>query len=435
MKIFGRLVILAVTAACCVFASTSQAATWSAAGDFDVVTPNGDWSYGYHKLMLPDGTPPATVDAFTPMTSPSAANAVLDGSGLVGWSPNAGATDPNIMYNNTGSIINSWGLEWTPGELTLGPHFSGAPSTKGTGVRWTAPTASDYAIDMTFTLNQGAIPQPVKVYHNGTLLLDSDTGTGLGSSVNYSNPTLSVAAGDTIDLIAAGTPFENTSLAGTISDGSTIWDVADDFSGDNNPNGDWAYGYHAGSLPGPAVYGFQPFNGLAADHPVIAPTGLIGLTVDSTTDPNILYNATDADIVSWGITWEPGDLTLGPHPGASASVGTGVRWTAPADGDYSIDASFILAQLDDSQPVHIYHNDVPLLTSETGGPNGSSADYSNPSLSVTAGDTIDFIVEAGLGRTVELEATISEVPEPSTIVLVVLGVLCLVGRMRRGKRS
>jgi len=331
---------------------------------------------------------------------------------LVGWSPAAGTTDPNIMYNNTGSIVNSWGIEWAVGELSLGPHFSGAPSTKGTGVRWTAPAAGDYAVDMTFTLNQGDIPQPVKVYHNGTLLLDGDTGTGLGSSVNYTNATLSVAVGDTIDLIAAGTPYENIALAGTISDGSTTWDVADDFSWENNPNGDWAYGYHAGTLPGPVVYGFQQFNGLAADHPVIGPTGLIGLTVDSTTDPNILYNATDAVIESWGITWEPGDLTLGPHPGASGSIGSSVRWTAPADGNYSIDASFILAQLDDSQPVYIYHNDVQLFADGTGGPNGSSTDYSNLSLSMTAGDTIDFIVEAGLGRTVQLEATISDSGAP-----------------------
>ncbi len=224
--------------------------------------------------------------------------------------------------------------------------------------------------------------------------------------------------------------------------------------------------------------------------------------MDDTTDPNVLINATDSVIESWNITWQPGDLTLGPHPGSSGSVGTGVRWTAPADGDYSIDASFILAQLDDSQPVYIYHNDVQLLAGETGGPNGSSNDYSNASVSMLAGDTIDFIGGVGQGRTIKLEATISDstgpatpgdanldgyvnvtdlgilatnygitsgmgwgegdftddgavnvndlgilatwygtvpgsqaVPEPSTIMLVLLGVLGLAATARRGKRS
>ncbi len=190
-------------------AAPAGATTWSAAGDFDVVSPNGDWSYGYHKLILPDGTPPEPIDGFTLMT---AHNAVLSGVGLVNWTPAESIIDPNIVYNNTGSTISSWGIEWDAGELALGPNPAGVSTSQGTGVRWTAPAAGDYAIDMTFTLNQGELSQPIKVYHNGTLLLDDSTGDGLGASVNYAHASFGVHAGDTIDLIATGAPTANTSL-------------------------------------------------------------------------------------------------------------------------------------------------------------------------------------------------------------------------------
>ena len=46
-----------------------------------------------------------------------------------------------------------------------------------------------------------------------------------------------------------------------------------------------------------------------------------------------------------------------------------------------------------------------------------------------------LFVGVGNSTNVELQAVIAEVPEPSTIVLVVLGVLCLAGRMRGGRRG
>ncbi|MBN2294707.1 MAG: PEP-CTERM sorting domain-containing protein [Pirellulales bacterium] len=207
----------------------------------------------------------------------------------------------------------------------------------------------------------------------------------------------------------------------------TTWNVADDFDWTNNPNGDWSYGYHAAGLPDSTQGVFVLFDGYT--HTFLPSEPLVGHCRTTVIDPNLTLNPTATAYTNWGITWDPGELSIGTYPSDSNSVGAGARWTAPSAGSYSIASTFIQNQIPGtSMPVYVYHNNTPLFSGETGDGVGSSTSFSNPIVVMAVGDTIDFISHGGAH--VELRAEIAKVPEPSVLALLGLGALCLVGLSR-----
>jgi hypothetical protein len=124
-----------------------------------------------------------------------------------------------------------------------------------------------------------------------------------------------------------------------------------------------------------------------------------------------------------------------------------VRWTAPAAYPIRIDATFVgIDTVGTTTDVHILHNGFSIFDSfinDTDGFRNLVPDTEvalHAVLTVAAGDTIDFA--AGRGRngtyffdTTGIDATITPIPEPSTLVLVGAAILGLAAyRARSGRR-
>jgi hypothetical protein len=201
---------------------------------------------------------------------------------------------------------------------------------------------------------------------------------------------------------------------------ASAYDAAGDFSSTSNPDGVWSYGSST-SLAGTFVLdttNTASFHGL----------GLSGWLVNNpSTDfaPYVIHNGTASPITYVNTTWQPGQLALNPGGSAYALV----RWTAPSSGLYDINATFSgLSSIGASTDVHILLDNVSIFNSAV---NGSPAPTSYSGIqSVLAGDRIDFAVGfGGNGNDQEdvtgLSATITAVPEPGTLGLVVTGLGCL----------
>jgi hypothetical protein len=112
-------------------------------------------------------------------------------------------------------------------------------------------------------------------------------------------------------------------------------------------------------------------------------------------EPNVTYNGTQAPISALGVLWEKGRLSLHPGPVGEFCV---VRWTAPADGKYSLSAKFISIAEKATTDVHVLHNGKPLFDSLLNlEGHGMQAPFA-ADVSVQAGDKIDFAVGWGNGH-------------------------------------
>jgi hypothetical protein len=236
--------------------------------------------------------------------------------------------------------------------------------------------------------------------------------------------------------------------AGVCADASITYSAVGDFSASSNPNGVWSYGYE--DTLGGAFTLFAYYNGpntvpngtdlnawaTAAGFPAASATPYIGEDNNPTTDatfnlpPNLLL------------------MHPGQPGGSPAPVYAVVRWTAPATGTVNVSGLFSTAfdpttcsgapgSLCGTSDVHILDNGVDRgLFNFTG-----SAPFTDPFslvLSVSSGDTIDFVVGPGTdndynGDATGLGVTISSVPEPATVWCFGAGLLAL-GLVRRYRR-
>jgi hypothetical protein len=201
-----------------------------------------------------------------------------------------------------------------------------------------------------------------------------------------------------------------------------IYAAAAEFSASSNPNGVWSYGHYG--TPGDAST-FTAYD--VAEN--AAAIGIGGVTIwhyslSGNWDPNVAYNTTGSAIVAPWATYAPHTITLGP------TNGTVVRWTASAAGTYDVSATFTdVSSGGGAAYVYGYVNSVQQFSATT-----SPATWTASALSVVAGHTIDFVAGPegnGWAIPTRLDATITLVPEPSSIVLLVLGVLGLVCYARR----
>jgi hypothetical protein len=207
-----------------------------------------------------------------------------------------------------------------------------------------------------------------------------------------------------------------------------IYDVAADFSPTDNPNGVWSYGWSA-ALGSAFVADTTTANVSGLDFwegPVTAAYGLGFPLVD--------HNGTANPITLNGTAlFEPGQLAMHPGPDGQYSV---ICFMAPTAGTYQVAGAF--TGLDFVGPtttdVHVLVDGMSVFDGLVDG--YQTGPSFGATLTLRAGDTVDFAVGYGtngnyLYDTTGLTATLSSVPEPSTMILALIGSLALAGAARR----
>lgn len=204
-------------------------------------------------------------------------------------------------------------------------------------------------------------------------------------------------------------------------------DVAADFSSTDNPNGVWRYGWSS-ALGTPFV--------LSTDHAVREGVDTWRGDLAADGNPGAYHNATGSTILLSGTgSIGPGQFALHPGPNGEYAI---ARYVAPEAGSASIASSFTGEDIfGTTTDVHVLLNGTSVFDASISGFGPSSAVPFASLFDVSPGDTIDFAVGFGNGNfnndTTGLAATIAlvPVPEPSSLLLVELGLAALVLVARR----
>jgi hypothetical protein len=210
------------------------------------------------------------------------------------------------------------------------------------------------------------------------------------------------------------------------------YDAAADFSTAANPNGVWSYGYST------TLGGTLAFH--ASTAPVPAYTAISNWHTDLGYGvPVILRNATASTVTNntGTIVLAPGQLASHPGTGGEFSV---VRFTAPFAGFLNVSGSFLGADLvGTTTDVHILLNGNPVFNGDVFGFGAGSGPSFNSNLSLGIGDHLDFVVGWGNGDftsdATAVTAIITQVPEPTTAAMLMLGGMLIATRLSRGQRE
>jgi hypothetical protein len=213
------------------------------------------------------------------------------------------------------------------------------------------------------------------------------------------------------------------------------WNMASDLHASvltgapTNPNGAWTYGNS------PTVGGTFEADTVQSDGSAWWGAGVTSgwSKTDNPYLPAIwsVMTGQDAGVVG-AVSVAAGEMVI--HPNGDTECGV-VRWTAPATGAYDVAASWEsingLADYASNAgvDVHLLVNGVSIYDGVTSYLNGTGPATCAKSLSLTAGDTLDFVTSPlGVGTTglgglpyacdmTRVGATITAVPEPGTIAL------------------
>jgi hypothetical protein len=176
------------------------------------------------------------------------------------------------------------------------------------------------------------------------------------------------------------------------------YDAARDFSIQSNPNGVWSYGWES-SL------------GSALDlYTVTDTTSVQGMSFWSAylnSLPYVAHNDTDKQNCWQTVCIPPSYLQLHPGPIGELSV---LRWTAPSSGTFQMQIEFV--GLDWAGPTSTYVH--VLLNSKRSLLKAPITSYQLPlsfprALLLSAGDTLDFIVDWGKDGNYNSDSTGAEV--------------------------
>lgn len=164
--------------------------------------------------------------------------------------------------------------------------------------------------------------------------------------------------------------------------------------------------------------------------------------------PDELYNNTDADFWIDSGTVLVKSKTLTRHSGNSSGLLSSLRWTAPAAGNYQVDAQ-IFGVCNSTSTVWTNSMIVKNLDFVTKIAEGSTTlFYTNENattfaysgtLSLAAGDTLDFVNDGRYGsggrpNNVAFDVTITAIPEPSTLTLLPAGAFGLLAYAWRKRK-
>lgn len=192
---------------------------------------------------------------------------------------------------------------------------------------------------------------------------------------------------------------------------ATVWDAYTDFSLTNNPNGAWSYG---------STWDFTAEGWVF--QPKTVPFYTIGWW-DNIDPGSVVCVLTDTVIVCTAPDGDPYECPI-------------VRWTAPADGMYSISFAFQQYSPDhwgDVTGAVLVNRSVVYSQYR---PEDDMTIYSYDGVaSLLAGDTIDFTMDSGPGDYYadwdRFWITVETVPEPSSIIALLAGLGGLAGMIRR----
>jgi hypothetical protein len=207
------------------------------------------------------------------------------------------------------------------------------------------------------------------------------------------------------------------------------WDAADDFSPGSNPSLPWTYGWSS-TLGGtmqlctsPSTWLDGKIDGWRADEDLLP--------------PSVSHNNTNEEVTESSVTYAAKQMSMHPGPGGEYAI---VRWIAPESASISILGSF--SGMDHSgttTDVHLLYNGTSIYDGMVSGYGAGSTSPFSTLKSVSAGDTIDFIVGFGSNNNyicdgTGLDAQILSVPEPATSILLGIAAACLMG-LARYRRS
>ncbi len=203
------------------------------------------------------------------------------------------------------------------------------------------------------------------------------------------------------------------SFAGYTTSQASTYDLSQDFSTTNNPNGSWVYGW-SGSLGG-------QFTPLTIQH-ISTVDG--GETIPSwqltSGQAPVVYKNVSSNTLSAGnglVSFAPGEIWFNPgENGRPESFGV-IRFTAPSNALYQIGTGVRPVYAGSPQgdtDFHVLKNGVELFGLFLSPTN--SAEYSN-TVALVANDTVDFVIGRGAdgnsyGSGLKIQATITPI-EPT----------------------
>jgi len=177
------------------------------------------------------------------------------------------------------------------------------------------------------------------------------------------------------------------------------WDLAGDFSGVQNPNGAWSYGWRAAANDPLILYTEQTNRCASPDVVEIWDHYIEDYC------PSVIHNPQDYSVICDSDIWAPHKALFHPGP-AQQSV---VRWTAPAPMELPVAARFQTLSYG-SSIIHIYHNGSEVF-SATMDFFGETADY-DATIVFAAGDRLDIAIDpiSFYGDGVQLDVFLGDLP-------------------------
>jgi hypothetical protein len=186
------------------------------------------------------------------------------------------------------------------------------------------------------------------------------------------------------------------------SNPNSDYNLSSDFSLNTNPKGTWSYGFmNNDESPNPSTFKIYTFHGSYYDF--FANKPIEGLYTWRNPLPEGTGQGRDSGLeITKNITEQkvrlsaPNQVSL--HPGFNGYY-SAVRWTVPESRNYLVTAEFVgLDTKPTSTDIYVIHNDEKIYSDYVN-------DYQRPhqfsrNLSLTQGDTIDFIVGWGKDKTI-----------------------------------
>jgi hypothetical protein len=164
-------------------------------------------------------------------------------------------------------------------------------------------------------------------------------------------------------------------LCPVVSQGE-VWNLADDFSATQNPNGAWSYGWRPSAEEPLTLY---------TDHDYFCSDLEPWVKYFEVWCPNVIRNPHDYPITCQTFVIQPHKALFHPGP-AQQSV---VRWTAQSDDSVTVTAHFLSIDIG-SKIVFILADGMELYEATLDGL-GTTADYSG-TIPVHAGSTVECAV-------------------------------------------